>query len=146
MADAVSRERDELSQRLAGVSQERDRLLAEADLIRKSFEEAKQRAEGAVAEVSRLAHQLASNQSANSLEVLWGVVCKETEAGVAFLRSKIPAGHPGLKWFDLAIETTKKAGCLAIQLGSALVKWATPHVRTLYAQLMREVEQRLAKK
>ena len=146
MADAASRERDELAQRVGLLGQERDRLSAEAETLRSALNRATGRIEEALREAGRLGQELASHRSANSLEVIWGVVCKETQAGVAFLRSKIPEGHPARKWFDLAVAWSYALGCFAVESSVALVKWATPVVKELSAKGLAEVERLLAKK
>jgi hypothetical protein len=175
MADTVSRERDDLRQRFSGLSEERDKLLSEAETIKQSFvderdrllaeaetvkknfsdaatraesmlREATGRADAAVHEAGRLAQQLASKETTDSLKVLWDVACKETTRGLAFLRSKIPKGHPGQKWFDVTVETVTTVGCLAVQAGAAFVKWATPRVQDLAGKAMVEAEKLLAKK
>ncbi|MFY9655222.1 MAG: hypothetical protein WAK01_01345, partial [Methylocystis sp.] len=86
------------------------------------------------------------HRSANSLEVIWSVARKETNAGVAFLRSKIPEGHPTLKWYDLAVEWTYALGSFAVESSVAFVKWATPVAKELSAKGLAEAERLLAKK
>lgn len=146
IADQVSRERDELRQRLAGLSEERDRLYAEAVQLKEHLSQAAGKAEAAALEAANYAKELATKHSADSLQVIWGVVQKETKAGLAFLRSKIPEGHPAQKWFDVGVDTLTEIGCLAVQGSVAFVKWATPRVKELVAKLLSEAEQRLAKK
>jgi hypothetical protein len=146
LADAASRERDELAQRVGLLGQERDRLAGEAETLRNALNRATGRIEEALREAGRLGQELASHRSANSLEVIWGVVRKETKAGVAFLRSKIPAGHPAQKWFDLVVEWSYALGCFAVESSVAFVKWATPVVKELSAKGLAEVERLLAKK
>ena len=146
MADAASRERDELAQRVGLLGQERDRLSAEAETLRSALNRATGRIEEALREAGRLGQELASHRSANSLDVIWGVVCKETKAGLAFLRSKIPEGHPAQKWFDGAVAWSYALGCLAVESSVAFVKWATPVVKDLSAKGIAEVERLLAKK
>lgn len=146
MANSASRERDELSVRAGALGQERDRLLAEAEALKTALNQATARVEEALAEAGRLAKELASQNPTDSLEVIWGVVCKETKAGVAFLRSKIPEGHPAQKWFDLAVEWSLAFGCFAVESSVAFVKWATPVVKELSAKGMAELERLLAKK
>lgn len=146
MADAASRERDELSARLGILGQERDSLSAEAEALKNALSQATGRAEEALREAGRLAQELARQNPTDSLEVIWGVVCKETKAGVAFLRSKIPEGHPGLKWFDLAVEWSYVIGCFTVESTVAFVKWATPVAKELWAKAMVELERALAKK
>lgn len=146
IADAVSREREDLRQRLAGLSEERDRLFAEAAQLKEHLSHAAGKAEAAALEAANYAKELASKHSADSLQVIWGVAQKETKVGLAFLRSKIPEGHPGQKWFDVAVDTATEVGCLAVQGAVAFVKWATPRVKELVVKLLAEAEQRLAKK
>jgi len=146
MADRASRERDELGQRVGLLEQERDRLAAEAETLRNALNRETGRIEEALREAARLGQELASHRSANSLEVIWGVVRKETKAGVAFLRSKIPEGHPAQKWFDLAVEWSLALGCFAVESSVAFVEWATPVVKELSAKGLAEVERLLAKK
>jgi hypothetical protein len=146
MADAASRERDELSVRVDSLAKERDRLLAEAESLKKELVQATARGDEALAEAARLAKELASQNPTDSLEVIWGVVRKETKAGVAFLRSKIPEGHPGLKWFDLAVEWSLAFGCFAVESTIAFVKWATPVAKDLSAKGMAVLERMLSKK
>lgn len=146
MADAASRERDELAHRVGLLGQERDRLSADAEALKNALSDAAGRAEKALAEAGRLAEELARQNPTDSLEVLWGVVCKETKAGVAFARSKIPEGHPGLKWFDLGVEWSYALGSFAVESSVAFVKWATPVAKDLSAKALAELERRLAKK
>jgi hypothetical protein len=146
MADAASRERDELAQRVGLLGEERDRLSAEAETLRNALNRATGRIEEALREAGRLAQELASHRSANSLEVIWAVARKETNAGLAFLRSKIPEGHAALKWFDLAVEWTYALGAFAVESSVAFVKWATPVAKELSAKGLAEVERLLAKK
>jgi hypothetical protein len=146
MADAASRERDELAQRVGLLGEERDRLSAEAETLRNALNRATGRIEEALREAGRLGQELASHRSADSLEVIWAVVRKETNAGVAFVRSKIPEGHPGLKWFDLGVEWTHALGTFAVESSVAFVKWATPVAKDLSAKGLAEVERLLAKK
>jgi hypothetical protein len=146
IADAVSRERDQLRVQLAGLARERDHLLAEASKIKDHLGEAASRAEAAALEAARYAKDLADERSADSLQVIWGVVQKETKAGLAFLRSKIPEGHPAQKWLDVTVDLATEVGCIAAQSLSALLKWAIPQAKALFAKLMSEAEQRLAKK
>ena len=146
MADAASRERDELSVRVDALGTERERLLAEAETLKTALGQATARVEEALAEAGRLAKELASQNAADSLEVIWGVVRKETKAGVAFARSKIPEGHPARKWFDLAVEWSLALGCFAVESTVAFVKWATPVAKELSAKGLGELERLLAKK
>ena len=146
MADAASRERDELSVRVGALGTERDRLLAETKTLKTALNQATARVEEALAEAGRLAKELASQNPTDSLEVIWGVVRKETKAGVAFLRSKIPEGHPAQKWFDLAVEWSLTLGCFAVESTVAFVKWATPVAKDLSAKGLAELERMLAKK
>jgi hypothetical protein len=146
MADGASRERDELSVRVDALGTERDRLLAEAEALKTALNQATARVEEALAEAGRLAHELASQNPTDSLQVIWGVVRKETKAGVAFLRSKIPEGHPAQKWFDLGVEWSLAVGCFAVESTVAFVKWATPVVKELSAKGLAELERLLAKK
>ncbi|HTO79674.1 MAG TPA: hypothetical protein VMJ31_07855 [Methylocystis sp.] len=146
MADSTSRERDELSVRADALGAERDRLLAEAETLKSALSQATAHVEEALAEAGRLAKELASQNPTDSLEVIWGVVRKETKAGVAFLRSKIPEGHPAQKWFDLAVEWSLAFGCFAFESTVAFVKWATPVAKELSTKGLAEIERRLAKK
>ncbi len=146
MADAASRERDELAHRVGLLGEEKDRLSAEAETLKSALNHAAARAEEALAEAGRLAQELARQNPTDSLEVLWGVVCKETKAGVAFVRSKIPEGHAGLKWFDLTVEWLHTIGSFAVESTVAFVKWATPVAKDLWAKGLVELEKLLAKK
>jgi regulator of replication initiation timing len=145
-ADALARERDDLRQRIAGVANERDRLLAEAAAIKNALSEAASRCEAATKDAAQLRQELAAYLSQDSLAVLWALVVKETKAGLGFLRSKIPEGHPGQKWFDLTVEVVTQIGCFAAQASVAFVKWATPRVKELAAKFKSEAEARFAKK
>ena len=146
MADGASRERDELSVRVDALGTERDRLLAEVESLKTALNQATARVEEALAEAGRLAKELASQNPTDSLQVIWGVVRKETKAAVAFLRSKIPEGHPAQKWFDLGVEWALAVGCFAVESTVAFVKWATPVAKELSAKGLAELERLLAKK
>ena len=146
MADGASRERDELSVRVDALGKERDRMAAEVEALKAALNQATARVEEALAEAGRLAKELASQNPTDSLEVIWGVVRKETKAGVAFLRSKIPEGHPGQKWFDIAVDWSLTLGCFAVESSVAFVKWAIPVAKELSTKALAELERLLAKK
>ena len=149
-ANAISRDRDELRQRLAAVTTERDRLAGEAADAARALAEAGRRAEESAKEISGLRHIIATAPSVEPTEVLWALVTERTKTGLAFLRGKIPENHPALAWFDKTVEIVTQLGCLAVKGSVALARWTRdtgwPLAKELAAKLMSEVEARLAKK
>jgi hypothetical protein len=149
-ANAISRERDDLRRLLAAATTERDRLASEAASAARSLKEAVSRAEESAKEILGLRRAVETAPSTEPVEVLWALVTKQTKAGVAFLRSKIPENHPALGWFDKTVEIATKLGCLAVKGSVALAQWVCatgwPRAKELAAKLISEVEARLAKK
>ncbi|HEY8070662.1 MAG TPA: hypothetical protein VIE47_01685 [Methylocystis sp.] len=149
-ANAISRDRDELRQRLAAATVERDRLASEAADAARALAEAGRRAEESAKEILGLRHIIATAPSVEPTEVLWALVTERTKAGLAFLRGKIPENHPALAWFDKTVEVATQVGCLAVKGCVALARWTRdtgwPLAKELTAKLMSEVEARLAKK
>ncbi len=138
-APASSRENDALQAQSNSLAAERDRLAA-------ALQEATRRAGAAEAELARLRSGAAAASVGGLATLLWALLAQQTNAGVAWLRSKIPADHPGLKWFDWTVETTTQLGCQAIRLSAAFLQWATPRAKALAEKLVNEVQARLAKK
>lgn len=92
-------------------------------------------------------YALAGHVSAeNPCAMLWRAISLIALDAVAWTRAKIPADSPLLPWFDRAIETATKAGCLAWKYAKAFVAWATPRVIDLWKWLKSEVEKRVSKK
>ncbi len=149
-ANAISRDRDELRQRLAAATTERDRLAGEAADAARALAEAGRRAEESAKEISGLRHIIATAPSVEPTEVLWALITERTKTGLAFLRGKIPENHPALAWFDKTVEIATQLGCLAVKGCVALARWTRdtgwPLAKELAAKLMSEVEARLAKK
>jgi hypothetical protein len=156
-ANSISRERDDFRSRLAAETAERERLGSEnarlasdIDSTRRSLSEAQRRAEEASAEAANLRKLLEAKPGNDPLVLLWEVVRQKTTAGVAFLRSKIPANHPALPWFDKTVEVLTRLGCLAVRLTVAFAKWlqaeGLPRAKALSQKMLAEIETRLAKK
>ena len=149
-ANAISRDRDELRQRLAAATAEHDRLASEAADAARALAEAGRRAEESAKEISGLRHIIATAPSVEPTEVLWALITERTKTGLAFLRGKIPENHPALAWFDKTVEVATQAGCLAVKGCVALARWTRdtgwPLAKELAGKLMSEVEARLAKK
>ncbi len=95
-ANAISRDRDELRQRLAAATTERDRLAGEAADAARALAEAGRRAEESAKEISGLRHIIATAPSVEPTEVLWALITERTKTGLAFLRGNIPENHPAL--------------------------------------------------
>lgn len=149
-ANAIARERDEARQLLALATKERDRLAGEASDAARALKEAALRAEDSAKEILGLRQAIETAPSAEPIEVLWALVTKQTQAGLAFLRGKIPQNHPALGWFDKTVDIATQLGCLAVKTSIALAQWARdkgwPLAKQLAAKLASEVEGRLAKK
>jgi len=135
-ADTASRERDDLKDRIDALSQEKDSLAREVRTLSGALARATGDAEKVLREVERLSQELLAQRSAKTLEVLWGLVCRDSAAGVAFLRSKIPAGHPSLKWFDFTVELTVALGCVAYESTVIFFRWAKPVAKDLWAKFL----------
>jgi hypothetical protein len=159
-ANGFARERDVMADRVAAANAERDRILDEknaessrADAAETRAAEAearivetRRRLDAAEEEVSRLRAQIASAPPKQPLELLWLVLCDETRAAVAWVRSRIPADSPLLPWYDKAIETTQRIGCEAIRLAGVFYDWAKPRAISLFHRGKAELEARLGKK
>jgi hypothetical protein len=152
-ANVFAKERDELKERLAAAVGERDRLAQEKasasallqNLTRRA-DEADRRAGEAEAEVARLRAAIDNAPAADPLALLGAVATEKSKAGVAWLRSKIPADSPALPYFDKTVETVTRAGCMAVKLTREFIAWATPRVIALSKQGAAKVEELLAKK
>lgn len=152
-ANAYAKERDEARARLSAVTAERDRLAAEtaavaakADEAQRAADASTRRADDASAEIARLRHVIDTAPSSDPAIVLWTLISERTKSAVAWVRAKIPADSPILPWFDRAIATIVKIGCVALKLVDAFVRWATPRVIELFNWGKREIEARMAKK
>ncbi len=145
-ANAFSKERDDLRERLAVVVAERECLATEKAAALRQGEEAGRQADAAAVEIARLGRMIETAPSMDPAVLLWELVSRRTSAAVAWVRAKIPEGHPALPWFDRTVETVTKVGCIAIKTADSFVRWAIPKIVELGKRLMREVETRLAKK
>jgi hypothetical protein len=156
-ANAIARERDDLRARYKSEIAERERLAsensrltAEASTTAQSLAEATRRADAAAIEIADLRKLLEAAPGADPLLLIWKIIQEKTRLGVAFLRSKIPANHPALPWFDKTVEVSTKVGCLTVQLAVAFAKWmqaeGLPRAKALAKKAMAEIEARLAKK
>jgi hypothetical protein len=145
-ANAAAKERDELRARLAEVLVERDRLSSEkTDAARRADETARQLDE-ATAESARLRGVIDAAPSSDPLVLLWQIATQKTKALVAWIRAKIPADSPLLPWYDKAIETITRAGCLALCYADKGFRWALPRLVGLTQRAVAEIETRIAKK
>jgi hypothetical protein len=145
-ANAFSKERDELRERLTAATGERDRLISELAEASKRLEESARQAAASAAEAARLRQALESGPSNDPLFVLQELASQQTQRLVAWTRSKIPADHPALPWFDKTIETITKLGQLAVKGACAFYVWAKPRVIEIYNLGRAQIEARLAKK
>lgn len=136
---AFSHDVGALEEQVKSLTAERDRLAAALDA-------ATHRASAAEAEIVKLRTTAAAASAADLLAILWALISQQTKAGVAWLRSKIPANHPALPWFDWTVETATKLGCEAVRLTTAFVKWATPRVIALAEKLIAQAKEQLSKK
>ncbi len=156
-ANTISRERDDLRAKLNSETAQRERLAsensrltAEVSAATRSLAETTRRADAAAAEVASLRKAIEAGLGNDPLALLWEAAKQKTGAGLAFLRSKIPANHPALPWFDKTVEVSTKLGCLAVRFVVAFAKWlkaeGLPRAKVLADKLLAEVETRLAKK
>jgi len=145
-AGSAERERDDLKARLAESEAQRAGLEAAKAELAGKLDAAQRAGDAARASAARLQSALDARPQDDSLAVLWAVLQKETARLVAFLRSKIPADSPALPWFDKAVATIAKIGCLLMTNGIALIKWATPKAIVLFNQLKAQIEAKLEKK
>ncbi len=152
-ANVYAKERDELKEQLAAAAAERDRLAQEKasatalvqNLTRRA-DEATRRADEAAEEIARLRAAVENAPSVDPMALLGALAAEKTNAGVGWLRSKIPADSPMLPWFDKTVEAVTKAGCMAVKLTREFIAWATPRVIALSKQGAAKVEELLAKK
>jgi hypothetical protein len=145
-ANAFSKERDDLRERLTAVVTERERLVAEKANALSKVEEAGRQADAAAVEIARLGRMIDAAPSMDPAVLLWELASRKTRAAVAWVRAKIPEGHPALPWFDRTVETVTKVGCIAVKTADSFVRWAIPKLVELGKRLKSEVEARLAKK
>lgn len=145
-ANAFSKERDDLRERLAVVVAERESLATEKAAALRRGEEAGRQADAAAVEIARLGRMIEAAPSMDPAVLLWELASRKTRAAIAWVRAKIPEGHPALPWFDRTVETVTKVGCIAIKTADSFVRWAIPKVVELSKRLMSEVETRLSKK
>lgn len=145
-ANAFSRERDELRDRLNTAAAERDRAVAELAEAKRRVDAAETQTQAARAEARSLRQALENQPGDDSLKTLQTVAAKETRRAIAFARSKIPADHPALPWFDKTVSSLEQAGCMAVKATCAFYAWAKPRAILLYERGLKEVETRLAKK
>lgn len=112
--------------------------------------EASRRADDASAELDKLRRTLDGAPNSDPCLQLRDLLCQistqKTKELIAFIRSKIPADHPALPWFDRTIDTATKLGCVALKASCAFVVWAKPRVIEAYNFARSEIEKRLDKK
>lgn len=138
---------------VADLTSQRDQLAREKSAVEASLQDATRRAEDAgrqfvasTLEIQRLREALDAKPSTDPLELLIEVLGDRTKLAVAWVRGKIPADSPILPWFDKAVETVTKVGCMAVKLTKEFLAWATPKVIALSKQGVAKVEELLAKK
>lgn len=174
-ANAYAKERDDLKAELASVLSERDQMIGDivaehekkiADLtserdrlaqekasatslvqnMTRLADDATRRADEAGEEIARLRAVIANTPKDDPFAMLWVLAEEKTKAGVAWVRSKIPADSPILPWFDKTVETVTVLGCAAVKLTREFIAWATPRVIELSRQGAAKLEELLAKK
>jgi hypothetical protein len=146
-ASALSKELDAARAQLATVSAERDDLrrkrdaaVAERDAAAAARDEAAAERDRLVAEAAaasqenaRLSEKLASAAGKpDPVEVFIDLATEKTKALVAWTRSKIPADSAALPWFDRTVETTTKAGCIAVKTTRDVSRWLAPRLAEAY--------------
>jgi hypothetical protein len=174
-ANAYAKERDDLKEQLASVLKERDQVIGDvvaehdktvADLTsardqlardkasltaaldeaNRKAADAARRGDEAAAEIARLRKIIETAPSTDPLELLLAVLSQKTSAGVAWVRSKIPADSPILPYFDKTVDVVTRVGCTAVKLTRDFIAWATPKAIELSKQGVAKVEELLAKK
>lgn len=174
-ANAYAKERDDLKAELASVLSARDQMIGDvvaehekkiADLtserdrlaqekaaatslvqnMTRLADDATRRADEAGEEIARLRAVIANTPKDDPFALLWALASEKTKAGVAWVRSKIPADSPILPWFDKTVETVTVLGCAAVKLTREFIAWATPRVIELSKQGAAKLEELLAKK
>jgi hypothetical protein len=138
-AEALSKERDELRDKLAAAGAERDRLKMEKAL-------SEQAAASARAEAEQLRHKIETMPPPDPAKVMLDFAGDGANATVAKVRSYIPPESRTLVWFDRFVAAIIEIGCLAAQATQALLRWAIPRLVKLFAYLKGEIETRTAKK
>ncbi len=144
--ESLSRERDDFMGRVGALSAERDSLAAELTKSKRAVEDATRRAENASAEHDKLLAALNSKAEYDPLFLLGQVLEQKSKQAVAFVRSKIPAEHPALPYFDKTVETIGVVSTFVARNAVAFVKWAIPHVVAATQWSIAEVQKLLAKK
>ncbi len=152
-ANGFARERDELRDRLAVITGERDRLAAgktsDEDCVasaQRRAEDAERRLAEAEAEVARLQQTLAVAPSNDPAQVLGALISDRTRSAVGWMRAQIPAGSPLLPYFDKSVAAITTVGCQTLRLSKEACLWAKPHALALFARGKQEIQSRLAKK
>jgi len=112
-----------------------------ADLARQLDEDRRKRDEIA-GEFARFREAAAHTSVEDPWSVLSRALSQIVGDWVAWARAKIPPDSALLPWFDRAVDLSKKAGCLALGWGKALVDWATPRAVELWKWLKAEFARR----
>jgi len=148
--DSLTQERDALAQAHREKHIEREGLLAERQQATVELDATRAQRDHAQAERDRLKGDLATLRAQiaaeDPFEQLWTAISRLAAQGVAWVRGKIPEGHPALPWYDWTVSTVQEIGCFAVRGLRDLAVWAAPQVTALGKKLMTEVETRLAKK
>lgn len=136
----VSAERDDLRRKRDAAVAERNAVASERDAAAAARDEAAAERDRLVAEAAaasqenaRLSEKLASAAGKpDPVEVFTDLAAEKTKALVAWTRSKIPADSPALPWFDRTVETTTKAGCIAVKTTRDVSRWLAPRIAEAY--------------
>lgn len=130
----VSAERDDLRRKRDAAVVERDTAAAARDEAAIARDRLAAEAAAATQEIARLSETLASaSGKPDPVEVFTDLATEKTKALVAWTRSKIPAESPALPWFDRTVETSTKAGCIAVKTTRDVSRWLAPRLADAYA-------------
>ena len=133
--DGSVKECAELRETLEALSAERDRLLAEKADIERAAETAR-------AETLRLRHQIDSAPQIDPAKMLFEFAAERVKVLIAKSRGMIPSNSLALRWFDKTMAIIIEVGCFGVEATRALVRWAIPRLRKLYAFVQSEVKTR----
>ncbi len=141
-ANGFARERDDLRDRLAAMTVERDRLAADINVQTDRAVSAERRAEETArrlaeseSEAARLNKALAESPSNDPAQALLAFLGEKGRSSLALIRGQIPPESPLLGYFDKTVDATSLIGGQAVRLSGQAYVWAKPRLIEFFQRL-----------